>query len=125
MIFPALVQNQIDAGANVFINPGNDGWFGSSRGSISHLGLALFRTVEHRRPWLRVTNSGISAAANANGELLMESTQLQQRTAGHVRLAIPAARSFYSEYPHAFLMAAGALLLIAGCGLRWARDRQI
>jgi apolipoprotein N-acyltransferase len=124
MIFPALVHNQIDNGANIFINPGNDGWFGMSRGSISHLGLALFRTVEHHRPWLRVTNSGISAAASASGELLMENTALQQRASGHVRLAIPDASSFYSRYPHAFLTVAGVLLLISGCWLHVARDRQ-
>lgn len=124
MIFPALVQNQIDNGANIFINPGNDGWFGTSHGSISHLALALFRTVEHHRPWLRVTNSGISTAASASGEFLIKQSPLQQRSAGRVRLAIPEAQSFYSTYPHGFLSAAGGLLLIASCWLHMARRRQ-
>ena len=128
MIFANLAQRQIDNNATLFINLSNDGWFGDSRGSISHLALALFRSVEHHRPWLRVTNSGIGIATDANGEL-MPATQsrLRQRVAGVVQLRIPHFTSFYSDYPRAFFALAAVVLLLgllAGAPLAMWRARQ-
>lgn len=120
MIFPALAQHQVDAGATIFINPGNDGWFGASRGSISHVALSWLRSVEQRRPWLRVANSGIGMAVDAGGRPLMGATPVMQVAAGHVRLALPRIESFYSAHPHAFGSAASALLL-AGWAAGWRR----
>lgn len=114
MIFASLARRHVDAGATVFINPGNDGWFGTSRGSISHLALGWFRTVEQRRPWLRVANSGMGIAVDAGGRPLMAPTAVQQAAAGTVRLALPRMRSFYSAYPQAFGAAASALLVCGG-----------
>lgn len=122
MIFPELPQRQVENGATIFINPGNDGWFGASRGSISHLALAWFRTVELRRPWLRVTNGGIGVAVSAGGEALVPLTPLQQQQTGHVRLSIPAATSFHGENPHAFLYGAGIAVLF-GLGASLLRNR--
>jgi apolipoprotein N-acyltransferase len=113
MIFPGIAQRQVANGANVFINLTNDGWFGASRGSISHLALAQFRASEHHRPWIRVTNSGISAVANAYGELLPLATiELSERDARAITVSIPQTQSFYSQYPNAFITVATALLLI-------------
>jgi apolipoprotein N-acyltransferase len=124
MIFTELAQRQVGNGATIFINPGNDGWFGASRGSVSHMALAWFRTVEHHRPWLRVTNSGIGVAVSAGGEPLMPETSLQQRQAGHVRISVPAATSFYSKYPHAFLSFAGIAVSIGMAASLW-RNRNL
>lgn len=124
MIFPELAQRQVGNGATIFINPGNDGWFGASRGSVSHMALAWFRTVEHHRPWLRVTNSGIGVAVSAGGKPLMPETSLQQRQAGHVRISIPTVTSFYSVYPRAFLYFAGIAVAIGVVASCW-RNRNI
>jgi apolipoprotein N-acyltransferase len=114
MIFPQIASRQVANGANVFINLSNDGWFGTSRGSISHLALAQFRATEHHRPWIRVTNSGISAVANAYGELLPLATiELAERDARAITVSIPQMQSFYSQYPNAFMTVATVLLLIA------------
>lgn len=124
MIFPALARRQVEAGATLFVNPGNDGWFGASRGSISHLALAWFRTVEQRRPWLRVSNSGIGIAVDAGGRPLMTPTPLLQSAVGQVQLSIPEIRSFYGAYPHAFT-AAALVLLLAGWSIGPLRARAI
>jgi apolipoprotein N-acyltransferase len=123
MIFPSLAQRQVDAGAQVFINPVSDGWFGESRGSISHVALAWFRTVEHHRPWLRVANGGITVAVDAGGRRLMPLTALQQKASGRVRLEIPATDSFYSSHPHLFLTLAG-LCVVAGMAVS-ARNSSV
>jgi len=113
MIFPQIAARQVANGANVFINLSNDGWFGESRGSISHLALAQFRAAEHHRPWIRVSNSGISAVANAHGELLPLATiELMEREARAITVSIPQTQSFYSRYPNVFIAGASALLLI-------------
>lgn len=114
MIFPPIAARQATNGANVFINLSNDGWFGESRGSISHLALAQFRAAEHHRPWIRVTNSGISTVANAYGQLLPLATiELAERDARAITISIPQTQSFYSRYPYGFIAIASVLLLIA------------
>ena len=123
MIFPEFAARQVGNGATIFINPGNDGWFGSSRGSVSHMALAWFRAVEHRRPWLRVTNSGIGIAVSAGGEPLMPATSLQQRDAAHVQLSMPEVTSFYSRYPNAFLYFS-AIAVLAGLLVSWSTNKN-
>ena len=114
MIFPAIATRQVNNGANIFINLTNDGWFGDSRGSISHLALAQFRAVEHHRPWIRVTNAGISAATDASGILLpLADIGLGERDTRTIKVNLPRQRSFYSRYPHAFTIGAGVVVLLA------------
>jgi len=126
MIFPQISAHQIANGANVFINLANDAWFGASRASISHLALAQFRAVEHHRPWISVSNAGISAVANAYGELLPLATiELTERDARAITVSIPQAPSFYSQYPNAFVTLAGALLLIALAGKQLISRRAV
>jgi len=126
MIFPQIAAHQVSNGANLFINLANDDWFGASRGSISHLALAQFRAVEHHRPWIRVSNSGISAVANAYGELLPLATiEPLESDARAITVSIPQTPSFYSRYPNMFTLIASALLLMALTGkqlmVRWRR----
>lgn len=52
---------------DLFINMTNDGWFNESPQSRQHLAIALLRTVEFRRPLLRVTNNGVTAQIDEFG----------------------------------------------------------
>jgi apolipoprotein N-acyltransferase len=70
-LFTDLVRSYIDEGADIIINPGNDGWFGE-QGALSHLSLALLRTIEYRIPLIRVNNSGVSTVINHKGEILFD-----------------------------------------------------
>ncbi len=56
-------------GAQVILSMSNDSWFKQPGGTL-HLAVATFRSIETRMPLLRVTQSGISAAIDANGSLL-------------------------------------------------------
>ena len=57
---------------DLFINITNDGWFNQSPQSRQHLANAVFRTIEFRRPMLRVTNSGVTVAISEKGVILQE-----------------------------------------------------
>lgn len=49
------------------VNQSNDGWFEGSVEADYHLAAGLFRCVEVRRPMVRVSNTGITAAIDSSG----------------------------------------------------------
>lgn len=104
VIFPDNIKEFVRQGGNLIINPVSDTWFGNSTGSIHHLSLALFRTVENRIPWVRATNSGISAVVQATGKIEQGSmTGLKQRTSAVHEIAISGQGSTYSRWGDWFL----------------------
>ncbi|MFH1067914.1 MAG: apolipoprotein N-acyltransferase [bacterium] len=66
-ILPSLVRRAAQENPDLLVNLTNDGWFRHSAASRQHLHNALFRTIELRRPMLRVTNNGVTAAISAFG----------------------------------------------------------
>ncbi len=104
IIFPELTQNFIAQGGNMIVNMTNDFWFGASRGSSYHLALGLFRSVEHKVPWIRATNSGISVFVTAAGEIIKGSaTPLLQTASRTAEVFIPRERTLYSKIGDLFL----------------------
>ncbi|MDR2826619.1 MAG: apolipoprotein N-acyltransferase [Candidatus Adiutrix intracellularis] len=67
--FPYLGRDRALAGADLLVVPTNDGWFGRSRAPGQHLLAAAMRTVEIRRPLVRVGNTGISAVIHPSGRI--------------------------------------------------------
>jgi apolipoprotein N-acyltransferase len=53
----------------VMFNLTNDSWYGNTVQPTEHLVLASFRSIEHRRPLVRATNTGISAIVDAVGRI--------------------------------------------------------
>lgn len=72
-IFSGLTRSFMDQGPNLIINLTNDIWLGKTNASNYHLALGLFRAVEFGVPWVRITNSGISAAVLPSGEIVRDS----------------------------------------------------
>ncbi|MCK5125788.1 MAG: apolipoprotein N-acyltransferase [candidate division Zixibacteria bacterium] len=60
VIFPELVNDYIDRGADFLVNITNDTWYGNSSGPYQHAGMAVFRAIENRVYIARATNSGFS-----------------------------------------------------------------
>jgi apolipoprotein N-acyltransferase len=66
-LMPGLTRSRVEEGADVFINQTNDAWFDPLWGSRAHLAHSVFRSIEQRRPTVRVTNSGVSAWIDIRG----------------------------------------------------------
>ena len=67
---PALVRAAVSQGADVIVTLSNDSWYAVGAGPRLHLAGAAFLSIETRRPQLRATNTGISAAIDATGEVI-------------------------------------------------------
>lgn len=77
-LHPWFSKGLVDDGAEIFVNITNDSWFGHTFESYQHLYMTLMRSIEFRRPMIRVTNTGISAVMTANGKILEFSPQKQE-----------------------------------------------
>lgn len=74
-ILPRYVRETANEGVHAFFNLTNDAWFGKTHEPGQHLGLAVFRSVEHRKPIVRAVNTGISAYIDPLGQVV-ERTEL-------------------------------------------------
>jgi apolipoprotein N-acyltransferase len=111
-LFPEFSKGLADLGAQFIVNVTNDSWYGTWQEPYQHMYMTLARGVEFRRPVLRVTNTGISTASLANGDVLTLSPTAARWT-GSYRIAYqtqPQA-TFYQR--HFGLM---PILLWAGLG---------
>jgi len=68
-IHPDLAAEAANAGANLIINVTNDGWFYKNFGPRAHLQAAAMRSIEVRRPMLRVTNTGYTVLIDPLGRM--------------------------------------------------------
>lgn len=64
--------------ATVLINVSEDAWFGDSAAPHQHLQMARMRARETARPLLRATNTGVSAAIDAEGKIVVAAPQFQR-----------------------------------------------
>jgi apolipoprotein N-acyltransferase len=69
-IFPNEVRRFTLAGAALFVNISDDGWFGGSSAPPQHLAMARVRAVENRRWLLRDTNNGITVSVDPYGRII-------------------------------------------------------
>jgi len=71
-ILPKLGRTMAAEKPNVFINITNDAWFGATAEPYQHLALAVFRTIEHRRPMVRAVNTGTYTFIDATGRITVQ-----------------------------------------------------
>jgi apolipoprotein N-acyltransferase len=118
-LFPDFSRGLADQGAQIFVNVTNDSWFGTTAEPYQHLSMTLARGIEFRRPVVRATNTGISAAMRADGTLLDLSPLHTEWTGlyeiSYRREPLP---TFFQEYGRwlvpSILWLAAAILLAAG-----------
>lgn len=68
-IFPEISRTYAKRGASLLINLTNDAWYGYSSAPYQHLLMYRVRSVESGLPFLRATNSGISAIITPYGHI--------------------------------------------------------
>ena len=98
-LFPDFSRRLADQGAQIFVNVTNDSWFGTFAEPHQHLFMTLARGIEFRRPVVRATNTGVSAAMRADGTLL-DLSPLQAEWTGLYEIPYRKAPNptFYQEY---------------------------
>lgn len=110
--FPHLVRRFATAGATVFANLSNDGYFGRTAARQQHLSLVRMRALENRRWILRSTNDGITASVDPQGSVRKALPPLVEG-AGLLPFQPRADLTFYSMYGDVFAWFCLALGLIA------------
>ncbi|HHF43115.1 MAG TPA: apolipoprotein N-acyltransferase [Candidatus Aminicenantes bacterium] len=73
IIFPSLVRQFIQKGANFLVTITNDGWYGTSSAPYQHFAIAIFRAVEFKRYLLRAATTGISGIIDPYGRVIARS----------------------------------------------------
>ena len=81
-ILPRFVRDAANQRVHVFVNLTNDAWFGLTHEPMQHLGLAVFRTVEHRKGLVRAVNTGVSTYIDPTGRAVHKTRATDPDTQG-------------------------------------------
>lgn len=68
-IFPEISRSYAKSGAELLVNITNDAWYGVSSAPYQHLLMYQLRATESGLPFVRATNTGVSAFIDAFGRL--------------------------------------------------------
>lgn len=109
-IFPYLFAGDALAGAGLFVNITNDGWYLDTAAPHQHFIANIFRAVENRRTVARAANNGISGVIDPWGRVLA-STQLNERTVLRAQAPVFDLAAVFPANGHWFAVA--ALMLVA------------
>ncbi|MCM2267130.1 MAG: apolipoprotein N-acyltransferase [Elusimicrobiales bacterium] len=109
-IFPTLFARDAAAGADLFVNLTNDGWYLDTAAPRQHFIASIFRAVETRRSVVRAANNGISGVIDPWGRVLAR-TALNERLVLEAAAPVYPVNSFFVVYGHWFAMA--ALMVVA------------
>jgi len=120
VLYPGLVRDLVEQGADVLVNISNDSWMdpGDGRAPRQHFSMAIFRAVETRRYLVRASSSGVSGFVSPVGQIF--STIATGETGARLGAVRPATeRTLYVRWGDAWIVVAllGALAL-------WARARR-
>jgi apolipoprotein N-acyltransferase len=96
-IFPDEVRQFAVAGAQVFVNISNDGWYGDSGAWKQHLQQTRMRAIENDRWLMSATNTGLTAAIDPAGRVIAEVPR-KQRTALIATYGLIRGTTFYTRH---------------------------
>lgn len=111
------------AGASILVNISNLAWFGDSWALRQHLWMARMRALETARPLVAATNSGMTAALDAYGQVR---GMLDSGTPGVLDVEVLGTQGLtpYVRWRNAPVLMWLILWLIIGMGWRTARRPQ-
>lgn len=93
-ILASFTREVANERVHALVNLTNDSWFGKTREQSEHLGLAVYRAIEHRKPLLRSVNAGISAYVDPTGRVVTQTETTDSDTDGY-----QGAEGFVAEVP--------------------------
>jgi apolipoprotein N-acyltransferase len=94
-LYPEFSMALSREGAQIFANVTNDSWFGSNFEPYQHMYMTFARAIEFRRPLIRSTNTGITTAILASGDML-ERSPMHTEWTGNFRIP------YLADPPHTF-----------------------
>lgn len=100
-ILPRFVRNVMHNEPNILINITNDDWFGQTAERYLHLALAIPRSIEHRRSFVRSTLTGVSAFVDPVGRLV-KMTKMTDPEVMDWHAPLLERRTFYQAGGHHF-----------------------
>jgi len=95
--FGELVRANMKPDTNFLLTVSNDAWFGESIGPHQHMQIAQMRAIELGRPLIRVTNTGVTAVVNTNGEIVSQLPQFQEAVLRE-KVHVVTGETFYYRY---------------------------
>jgi len=111
VIFPDLVRQLANAGANFLVTLTNDAWFGDTVAPNQHFSMVVFRAVENRMAFARAANTGISGLIDPTGRILSASPIFtEQAMTGRIPLTSPS--TFYTKFGNVFAWSCVIISLI-------------
>lgn len=122
-ILPRFVREAANQGVHVLVNSTNDAWFGKTHEPAQHLGLAVFRTVEHRKGMVRAVNTGVSTYIDPTGAAIektrvtdpdIDGPQGADGVLAEVPMMDPQARTIYGATGELFDVLMGLGLVVIG-----------
>lgn len=111
--YPSIARTFTANGADVLINISNDGYLGPTAVMHQHLANAIFRAVENGRPLLRVTNTGISAYIEPDGEVRDSTEGFQSAVRTWTITRAGGRETFYTRHGDLFVLICCAISLTA------------
>lgn len=113
-VIPGPAREAVNRGATLLLNLTNDAWYGASAEPFQHQALALWRAVETRRDFIRSTNTGLTSAISATGEVLAELPIFVEATLV-VEARLLDLATFYATWGDVFAWTVVAIWMVAAC----------
>ena len=116
-VFADEMRQYADMGADVLVNISDDGWYGDTSAAWEHLNMVRMRAIENHRWVLRATNTGVTAAIDPYGRVVMAAPR-HSRTSLRVGFDYEHDVTFYAAHGDLFAYFC-ALVTMAGLGFSW------
>ena len=94
--FDDLIREAAET-SNILLTVSNDTWFGKSIGPVQHLQIAQNRALEHQKPLVRATNSGISAFLSQKGKIIEKQDYFEEKNLKR-KIMLYSGQTFYTNW---------------------------
>lgn len=114
VIFPEIVRRFVQKGATLMTTITNDAWFGKTSAPYQHFSMLTFRAIEHRIPFARAANTGISGFVDTRGRVIYETALFNEATAT-ATLALREETTLYTRFGDFFVVFCAMISLYFFC----------